>query len=121
MNGFLSGGYIIKVDASIILFLDKIILTIQQKKTGKEQNTGLIDYKLFCFNGIPRMTFVCSERFSGGGLKEDFFSETWEHLGIQRPGHRCSDQIIPCPKQYNLLKEDSLWVLLIRLIMKYSI
>lgn len=99
------GGYILKVDASIILFLDKDILPVQQKKIDKEQNTGLIDYKLFCFNGNPRMTLVCSERFSGGGLKEDFFSETWEHLDIQRPGHRCSDQIIPYPKQYNLMKK----------------
>lgn len=78
---------------------------IAEKYMEDTRSFDLKDYKFFCFHGNPRMTLVCSERFSGGGLKEDFFSETWEHLDIQRPGHRCSDQIIPCPKQYNLMKK----------------
>ena len=38
------------------------------------------DYKLFCFDGVPRMTLVCSERFTKDGLKEDFYDEAWNHL-----------------------------------------
>ena len=35
----------------------------------------LRDYKSFCFDGVPRMTLVCSERFTKDGLKEDFYDE----------------------------------------------
>lgn len=34
---------------------------------------NLRDYKLFCFDSIPRMTLVCSERFTKDGVKEDFY------------------------------------------------
>lgn len=78
---------------------------IAEKYMEDTRSSDLKDYKFFCFNGNPRMTLVCSERFSSVGLKEDFFSETWEHLDIRRPGHRCSDQTIPRPKQYNLMKK----------------
>lgn len=65
----------------------------------------LRDYKLFCFNGTPRMTLVCSERFSGGGLKEDFYDEEWKHLDVQRPTHGNSVYPIERPKQYELMKK----------------
>lgn len=66
---------------------------------------NLRDYKLFGFNGTPRMTLVCSERFTEGGLKEDFYDEAWNHLSIQRPAH--SNAILPIqrPKQYELMKK----------------
>ncbi len=65
---------------------------------------NLRDYKLFCFNGTPRMTLVCSERFTEDGLKEDFYDEAWNHLSIQRPAH--SNAILPIqrPKQYELMR-----------------
>ncbi len=47
---------------------------------------GLTDYKVHCFNGEPRLILVCSERFSEKGLTEDFYTESWEHLDIKRPG-----------------------------------
>lgn len=64
----------------------------------------LRDYKLFCFEGAPRMTLVCSERFTKDGLKEDFYNETWNHLNIQRPAHGNATFPIQCPKQYDLIK-----------------
>lgn len=71
-----------------------------------EQYIGdnLLDYKLFCFNGKPRLTLVCSERFSKGGLKEDFYDELWNHLNIQRKSHCNANLPIPEPKQYELMK-----------------
>ena len=47
--------------------------------------SGLIDYKIHCFNGVPRLVLVCNDRFSASGLTEDFFSPAWEHLPIKRP------------------------------------
>lgn len=65
---------------------------------------NLRDYKLFCFNGIPRITLVCSERFMSSGLKEDFYDESWNHLDIQRPNHGNATSPIQCPNQYELMK-----------------
>lgn len=57
---------------------------------------NLQDYKFFCFNGVPRMILVCSERYSDGGLKEDFFDENWNHLDVERATHPNSDlKILP--------------------------
>ena len=68
---------------------------------------NMSDYKLFCFHGIPRITLVCSDRFTedGLGLREDFFNENWEHLNLRRPTHGNADFPIPCPKSYGLMKE----------------
>lgn len=66
---------------------------------------NLRDYKLFCFDGVPRMTLVCSERFTKDGLKEDFYDEAWNHLNVQRPGHGNAILPIERPKQYELMKE----------------
>ena len=65
----------------------------------------LRDYKLFCFNGVPRMTLVCSERFTKDGLKEDFYDEAWNHLEVQRPAHGNASLPIQRPKQYELMKQ----------------
>ena len=72
-----------------------------------EQYMGedLRDYKLFCFEGVPRMTLVCSERFTEDGLKEDFYDEAWNHLDIQRPAHPNAILPVARPKQYELMKE----------------
>lgn len=65
----------------------------------------LRDYKLFCFDGVPRMTLVCSGRFTKNGLKEDFYDEVWNHLNVQRPTHGNAILPIQRPKQYELMKK----------------
>lgn len=49
-------------------------------------SSDLTDYKIHCFNGIPKAILVCRDRYSETGLTEDFYSEAWEHLDIKRPG-----------------------------------
>lgn len=65
----------------------------------------LRDYKLFCFDGVPRMTLVWSERFTKDGLKEDFYDEAWNHLNVQRHAHGNAILPIQRPKQYELIKK----------------
>lgn len=59
---------------------------------------------MFCFNGEPKVTLVCSERFSDGGLREDFFDEQWNHIPIKRPGHPNSNTVIPKPVNFEQMK-----------------
>lgn len=58
---------------------------ILAEKYMKSDEGGLTDYKIHCFNGIPKIVLVCKDRFTEKGLTEDFFSADWEHLDIRRP------------------------------------
>lgn len=42
----------------------------------------LLDYKIMCYNGVPRNLFVCSER--NKGLKVTFFDLKWKRLPFTR-------------------------------------
>ncbi|RHQ93690.1 ATP-grasp fold amidoligase family protein [Clostridium sp. AF21-20LB] len=66
---------------------------------------NLQDYKFFCFNSVPRMILVCSERYSDGGLKEDFFDENWNHLDVERATHPNSDLKILPPHHLEEMKK----------------
>lgn len=63
-----------------------------------ESGYELKDYKIHCFNGVPKMVLVCKDRYSDTGITEDFFSEKWEHLNIKRPSIPNSRVGIPQPK-----------------------
>lgn len=65
----------------------------------KSDEGGLTDYKIHCFNGIPKLILVCKDRFTQTGLTEDFFSPQWEHLDIRRPNHPNAHQPIPKPEE----------------------
>ena len=64
---------------------------------GKKQNPELKDYKVWCFNGEPKLVLVCTDRFSSTGLKEDFFDCEWNHLDCQRTQHKLSESKISKP------------------------
>ena len=68
-----------------------------------ESGTELKDYKFFCFGGEPKLTLVCTDRFSKRGLKEDFYDLNWERMAMKRPNHDNADIKTPRPKYYNLM------------------
>ena len=53
----------------------------------------LNDYKVFCFNGHPKMTLVCPERFSSKNMIKTFFDNNWHMLPIVESGHRTDENI----------------------------
>jgi hypothetical protein len=65
-----------------------------------ESGYELKDYKIHCFNGVPKMVLVCKDRYSDTGITEDFFSERWGHLDVKRPTIPNSKTSISKP--YNL-------------------
>ena len=69
----------------------------------RDYTNELNDYKLFCFNGEPRFTLVCTDRFSERGLKEDFFDLDWRHMPMKRHGHDNSPVGLPKPSNYDLM------------------
>jgi len=60
----------------------------------------LNDYKLMCFNGKVRCSFVCSDRFSKEGLKVTFFDRDWNKMPFERH-YPSSMENISCPSHYD--------------------
>ncbi len=61
----------------------KIICEKFMENTNGE---SLVDYKLFCFNGIPKFVMVNSNRFGKEGVKVDMYDMQWKHMEMQ-DGH----------------------------------
>ena len=63
-----------------------------------EEGEDLKDYKLMCFGGKVKCSFVCSARSQG--LKVTFFDKQWQKLPFERH-YPASEENIPCPKTYD--------------------
>lgn len=73
----------------------------------KEDESGyeLRDYKIFCFNGEPKILFVASDRQKAGeDTKFDFFDLNWNHLPFTN-GHPNSKEHIAKPKNFEEMLE----------------
>lgn len=63
--------------------IHELVCDDQQKREMCTEGE-LTDYKLMCFNGKVKCSFVCSERFSGSGLKVTFFDTDWNIMPFER-------------------------------------
>lgn len=62
------------------------------------------DYKLMCFNGKVKCSFVCSNRDSKEGLCVNFYDEDWNPMPFERHYPK-NKQEFPKPKEYNKMVE----------------
>lgn len=70
-----------------------------------DEETGDIpDYKLMCFHGKVKCSFICSERFSKDGLKVTFYDSDWSVMPFERHYPR-SQYPISKPKNYDKMVE----------------
>lgn len=77
---------------------------IAEALIGPPDGGAPLDYKLMCFNGKVRCTFVCSDRGSESGLKVTFYDRNWMPLPFTR--HYPSSQTpIPRPSCYEEMVE----------------
>ena len=66
----------------------------------KSDEGGLTDYKIHCFNGVPKFILVCRDRFTDSGLTEDFYNPEWERMNVKRP--KIPNAVVPAPKPERL-------------------
>ena len=76
---------------------------IIEKYMKNENEEELKDYKLFCFNGKPKIILVCSERFSSSNMCETWFDEDWNWMNITEGNHRV-DKNIKVPHSFKEMK-----------------
>ena len=70
-----------------------------------EERAGeLKDYKIMCFNGEAKCSFVCSDRFSEKGLHVTFFDLDWNVLPFERK-YPSRKNGLPRPAQYEKMLE----------------
>lgn len=72
---------------------------IVEKYMEESDKKELKDYKLFCFNGIPQIVLVCSERYSSENMCETWFDMNWNLIDVVESGHRI-DTTISKPKKF---------------------
>ena len=77
-----------------------------EKYMEDSNKSDLIDYKLFCSNGIPKIVLVCSERFSSSNMCETWLDMNWKLIDMTESGHRV-DSTISKPKQLKKMVELS--------------
>lgn len=77
---------------------------IIEKYMQNKDEDELKDYKLMCFNGKVRCSFVCSDRYNNKGLKVDFFDINWNKMPFERK-YPNSTQKIQKPQNYELMIE----------------
>lgn len=65
----------------------------------------LTDYKFYCFNGIPKIFYIATNRGSKEGLSEDFFDIKGNHLEIKQKGHPNNEKKVELPKNLKKMIE----------------
>lgn len=66
-----------------------------------------MDYKVYCFNGIPDVILVCKDRFSNNTHRASylFFDQEWNFLPLDKGDERLQDIKIPKPQNLNKMLE----------------
>lgn len=75
---------------------------ICEKYFTEEDGTPPIDYKIFCYNGEPRFTYVCLDRDKG--LKVDYYDIEWVKQPIAKH-NPMSVRLLPKPHNYERMLE----------------
>lgn len=73
-----------------------------EKYMESKNNSGLTDYKFFCFDGEPKIMFVATDR--AVDVKFDFFDMDFNHLDIYNI-HPNADREIEKPETFDQMKD----------------
>ena len=77
---------------------------IAEKYISELGNDDLLDYKMFSFHGEPKLTVVCSDRFSKTGTRMNFYDINWEPMGIHFGHYPPLPNEFPKPATYEEMK-----------------
>ena len=74
---------------------------ICEKFMENTNGDDLVDYKIFCFNGEPKLIMVNSGRFTLDGVKTDIYDVDWNHLDMQDGHYPMAGDIFKKPKCFD--------------------
>lgn len=75
---------------------------LENSEQDMQVSNSIIDYKIWCFNGVPDSILVCSNRTSSGCCLSAFDMQWNYHpeVLVFGHGHDMSETVIPKPKNY---------------------
>ena len=79
----------------------RIIAEEYISELGKDD---LLDYKMYSFHGEPKLTVVCSNRFSKIGTRMNFYDINWKPMGIHFGHYPPLPTEFPKPATYEEMK-----------------
>ena len=73
---------------------------IAEELLANEDGSDLVDWKIHCFNGVPKVLFYASDRYTPGEkLKFDWYDMDLNHLPVKSKGYENANTIItPFPE-----------------------
>ena len=74
---------------------------ICEKFMENTDGSKLVDYKLFCFDGNPKLIMVNSDRFGAGGTKTDMYDMSWTYLDMQDGHYPTAGDVFEKPICFN--------------------
>ena len=75
-------------------------IIVEKNIQDEDSDEQINDYKIMCFNGNPKCSFVCSNRNSKDGLCVNFYDYNWNPLPFERHYPRNKNEIKK-PSQYD--------------------
>lgn len=69
-------------------------------------NEDIIDYKFYCFHGVPKVMYISTGRQTGN-TTFDFYDMEFNHLNLKRPHHNNSKFSHKKPQNWDLMIELS--------------
>ncbi len=73
---------------------------IAEEYMEQADGSGLIDYKFFCFNGVPQFLYV---RKTGDNHSLNFVTMDWEKAPFRRSDNAPADELPPKPSQFDTM------------------
>lgn len=79
---------------------------IAEEYLFNEDGTDLVDWKIHCFNGEPKVLFCASDRYTPGEkLKFDWYDMDLKHLPVKSKGYDNSNNVIAPFTKWEQMKE----------------
>lgn len=77
---------------------------ICERYLENEEFGELLDYKFYCYGGIPQVIFVCCGRFSPDGVKYDAYDMAWNRIPAYK-GKPATGLNSPPPSEFAAMRD----------------
>ena len=79
-------------------------LVICERYLENEEFGELIDYKFYCYGGVPEVIFVCCGRFGPEGVKYDAYDMSWNRIPAFK-GKPATGLDLPRPADFEAMRD----------------
>lgn len=79
-------------------------LILCERYLENEEFGELIDYKFYCYGGVPEVIFVCCGRFNARGLRYDAYDMAWNRIPAYK-GKPATGLDLPRPPDFETMRE----------------